>query len=69
MCQSVLYGNNEVFTLWNAAKSYFMVREAASILSSSNILLQASLARGDRLIVQVSSRGGRISIIYHSHLV
>lgn len=69
MCRSILCGNNEVFTLWNAIKSYFMVCEAASILSSSNILLQPSLARGDGLIVQVSSSGGGISVTHHSDLV
>lgn len=69
MCQSILCGNNEVFTLWNAIKSYLMVCEAASILRSSNILLKSSLARGDGRIVQVSSRGGGISIKHHDGLV
>lgn len=46
-----------------------MVCEAASILSSSNILSQPSLARGDGLIVQVSSRGCGISVTHHSDLV
>lgn len=63
MCQSVLCGNNEVFTLRSAIKSYFMVCEAASILSSSNILLQPSLTAGDGLVVRISSGGGGISVV------
>lgn len=40
MGQSIPYDNNEVFTLWNAIKSWFTVCEAASILRSSNLEAQ-----------------------------
>lgn len=69
MCQSIFCRNNEVFTLWNAIKSCFMVCEAASILSSSNILLKPSVAGGEGLICSGQLSRGGISVKAQNDLI